>query len=93
MNGSLPDKQLQKLLVQIEKKIAAANDRTKHAINNALIAISGSSGNGSITKLALEAAKRIGKVEVDHGETGCKTPNAIPYIQKMVKKERMKAEG
>ena len=31
---------------------------------------------------ATAAAKRIGKVDVDHGETGCKTPDAAPYIAK-----------
>ena len=33
---------------------------------------------------ALAAAKRIGTVEVDHGETGCQTPDAGPYIRKTV---------
>jgi len=32
----------------------------------------------------LAAAKRIGKVEVDHGETSCKTPDASTYIRKAV---------
>lgn len=31
----------------------------------------------------LETADRIGTVEVDHGETGCKTPAARPYIEKV----------
>lgn len=30
-------------------------------------------------------ARRIGTVEVDHGETGCKTPKAVAYIDKMWK--------
>ena len=34
------------------------------------------------TVLITGAAKRIGKVEVDHGETGCKTQDAVTYIQK-----------
>ncbi len=37
---------------------------------------------------AIEAAKRIGKVEVDHGETNCKTPDAAPYIEKAAKRKR-----
>ena len=28
----------------------------------------------------IETARRIGRVNVDHGETGCKTPDAIEYI-------------
>lgn len=39
----------------------------------------------------LETAGRIGTVEVDHGETGCKTPAARPYIEKMWARARPKA--
>ena len=35
-----------------------------------------------LRKAALAAAKRIGKVEVDHGDTACKTPDAAEYIQR-----------
>ena len=35
---------------------------------------------------ALEAAKAIGKVEVDHGDTDCKTPDAASYILKAAKR-------
>jgi hypothetical protein len=31
---------------------------------------------------AVAAAGRIGKVIVDHGQTSCKTPDAIAYIAK-----------
>ena len=50
-------------------------------MNNALIAIGGR--NAKLKKLALAAAKKIGKVEVDHGDTSCKTPDAAAYINKM----------
>ena len=30
---------------------------------------------------------RIGKVEVDHGETYCKTPDAAPYIERASKRK------
>ena len=36
----------------------------------------------ALRKAALVAAKRIGKVEVDHGDTACKTPDAAEYIEK-----------
>jgi hypothetical protein len=39
--------------------------------------------NSTLRRAALAAAKRIGKVEVDHGDTDCKTPAAGPYIEKM----------
>ena len=38
--------------------------------------------NSRLQRKAVAAAKRIGKVEVDHGETGCKTPDAVSYIKK-----------
>ena len=36
----------------------------------------------TLRKQAIAAARRIGKVEVDHGETSCKTPDAESYIVK-----------
>jgi len=30
----------------------------------------------------LEKTYRIGKVDVDHGETSCKTPDAVAYIER-----------
>ena len=38
------------------------------------------------------AARRIGTVEVDHGETGCKTPDAEPYIKKTLAHRKKKAK-
>ena len=59
-------------------------------MNNALIAL------GSIPELreeALEAAAAVGRVEVDHGETGCKTPDAAAYIKKMAARKAPNAPG
>ena len=36
----------------------------------------------ALAAVATAAADRIGKVEVDHGGTGCKTPDAASYIAK-----------
>jgi len=33
-------------------------------------------------------AAAIGKVEVDHGETSCKTPDAVPYIEKALARKK-----
>lgn len=51
-------------------------------MSNALIAIGGSMPE--LQARALEIAAAIGAVEVDHGETGCKTPDAAAYIERMV---------
>ena len=58
-------------------------------MNGALISIGGS--NPALQKKALAAAGRIGKVQVDHGDTGCKTPDAASYILKMAERRSAKA--
>ncbi len=77
------------LLPIIEANIHSAPDPVRAAMNAVVIAI----GLRSVTcrKAALAAAKRIGKVEVDHGETGCKTPDAAAYILKTVAHRAAKA--
>jgi 3-methyladenine DNA glycosylase AlkD len=67
-------------LATIERDIHGSQNRVRYAMNNALIAI-GLCCDGPVTA-ALAAAERIGKVEVDHGATDCKTPDAVEYIRK-----------
>lgn len=69
-------------LPTIEAGIHMAANRTRDAMNMAVIAIGVRSA--ALRKLALSAAKRIGKVDVDHGDTSCKTPDAAAYIAKTV---------
>ena len=38
--------------------------------------------NAALRKAATAAAKKIGKGEIDHGDTDCKTPDAAQYIEK-----------
>jgi hypothetical protein len=64
----------------VESKIHTSKNWVKYAMNNALINIG--VRNSVLEKKAIAAAKRIGVVEVDHGETGCKTPDAAAYIKK-----------
>lgn len=59
-------------LGRIEAEIARPPDQVKHAMNNSMISI-GLHSKG-LRRKAIAAAKRIGRVEVDHGQTGCKTP-------------------
>jgi 3-methyladenine DNA glycosylase AlkD len=82
----LPDSYFQKPLQTIQKEIHNRKNRVRDAMNNALIAIG--IRNPSLQKLALAAAAKIGKVEVDHGETGCKTPDAASYIARAVKRKK-----
>lgn len=73
-------------LKTIEREIHASPNRARHAMNMALIAIG--IYCPALTQDAVAAAKRIGKVAVDHGETACKTPDAIPYIEKALKRKK-----
>ena len=77
-----PDIWFDERLRLIEAEIGGAKNRVRHAMNQALICIG--VRNAKLMKKALAAAKRIGKVEVDHGETSCKTPGAAGYIEKTV---------
>ena len=65
----------------IEARIGAAANRVRHCMNGALIAIGGR--NDLLRARATEAAQRIGPVVVDHGETSCKTPEAVAYIDRI----------
>ena len=67
-------------LDRIEQTIHAQKNRVRHAMNNALIAIG--TRNDALAGQATAAAERIGTVEVDHGATNCKTPDAAAYIAK-----------
>ena len=78
--------ELAELLERIEARIHASPNRTRHAMNGALIAI-GLVSPG-LERRALSAARAIGTVEVDHGETGCKTPDAAAYIAKTLERRR-----
>ena len=87
--GEVSDADSEAYLVRIERDLQKSPNRVRYEMNTALIAIGGS--NPALEATAVAAAKRIGKVEVDHGETGCETPEAVSYIQKMVERRRAKA--
>ena len=76
-----PDETFAERLQQIEKSIHSAPNAEKYAMNGALIAIGGRSA--ALRKAACAAARRIGKVDVDHGDTSCQTPDAVPCIDKL----------
>lgn len=83
---SVSDAEATKVLATIEKQIHRSPNWARYAMNGALISIG--VFKPTLRKQAIEAAQRIGKVEVDHGETTCKTPDAVPYIEKASKRKR-----
>jgi 3-methyladenine DNA glycosylase AlkD len=86
---TLPDGWYADLLGIIERRIHKAKNRTKASMNNALIAIG--ARNPKLQGPAIAAARRIGKLTVDHGDTDCKTPDAEAYILKAVARKKGKA--
>jgi len=76
----LPDSYFEKQLETIETSIHSSKNRVRDAMNTAVINIG--LRNSKLEKKAIATAKNIGNVEVDHGETECKTPDAIEYIKK-----------
>lgn len=73
-----------KYLAVIEADIPKSLNRVKHSMNAALISIG--VRNAELQKAAIQTAKRIGKIEVDHGQTNCKTPDAAIYIIKTMER-------
>ncbi len=76
-------------LDMIRATIHARENRVRHAMNNALIAVG--TRNEALERQALAVADAVGTVEVDHGRTNCTTPAAAPYIRKT--RERQKARA
>ena len=87
-DSELTDRYLEQQLPTIEREIHSRPNRVRDAMNSALIAIG--IRNPKLEKKALAAAERIGKVEVDHGETSCKTPDAAAYIRKTLEHRKNK---
>ncbi|NKB88974.1 MAG: DNA alkylation repair protein [Acidobacteria bacterium] len=77
-------------LQQIEARIHVSPNWVRYAMNNALINIG--VRNKTLERRAVAAANRIGKVEVDHGVTSCKTPAAAAYIKKTLAHREAKAQ-
>lgn len=82
----ISDADCKKYLKVIEKEIHTSPNRARHTMNNAVLAIG--VFRPHLAEVATETANRIGKVEVDHGETSCKTPDAVEYIRKALKRRR-----
>lgn len=82
---AISDTDALKVLATIEKEIHGSANWARYSMNSAVIAIG--VFKPALGKKAIESARRIGKVDVDHGETTCKTPDAVPYILKARKRK------
>ena len=84
--GGITDGECGEFLTVIEREIHISPNRARLAMNNALIAIG--IYRTELTRPACEAAARIGVVDVDHGDTACKTPEAAAYIAKALARKK-----
>ena len=80
IDESTEDSWFAERLAQIEKTIHSAPNAQRYAMNAAIIAIGCRSA--ALRKAAAAASKRIGPVEIDHGDTDCKTPVATESLDK-----------
>jgi 3-methyladenine DNA glycosylase AlkD len=88
---TLPDEFFLEFLSEIRDSIHDRLNRTREAMNGALIAIG--VRNDDLHRAATEVAEAVGKVYVDHGDTNCKTPDAIPYMQKTRDRKQSKEQA
>ncbi len=76
-------KALEKLLDLVTKEIHQSTNRIRYTMNGFVISIGGYVR--ALNAKAKETAKAIGKVNVSMGDTACKVPDALQYIEKMEK--------
>ena len=84
--NQVPDDLCRDFVGTIEDEIHSSANQARHAMNTALIAIG--IYKPKLRRSVIATAKRIGKVEVDHGETSCKTPDAVVYIERAAAREK-----
>ncbi|MCA9153185.1 MAG: DNA alkylation repair protein [Planctomycetales bacterium] len=84
------DEQCLETLEVVERELAASPNRARHAMNAAIIGIGVFKPH--LAEQAIEAARRIGPVQVDHGETSCQTPDAESYIRKALAHQAAKGQ-
>ena len=80
-DAELDLKEVERLLGRVEKEIGKAPNRVKYCMNNFVMAV-GAAVEPLLGK-AKATAQRIGRVDVDMGDTECKVPAALPMIEKI----------
>jgi len=75
-----PDAWFAERLGEIEEKIQTSPNAQRAAMLNALIAIGCRSA--ALRSAVTAAAKRVGRIEIDHGDTSCKTPEPTSTLEK-----------
>lgn len=78
---------ISKLLKEVKDTLHHKQNNVRYAMNSFVMAVGIS--YLPLHQEAIETAKKIGQVEVDMGDTQCKTPDAIRYIEKAVQSKRL----
>jgi len=86
-DGELDLDEIKRLLDRVVDQIDAAPNRVRYCMNGFVIAVG--TYVKPLLKQAKAAAKKIGKVDVDVGDTACKVPLATDYIAKAEKAGRV----
>jgi 3-methyladenine DNA glycosylase AlkD len=76
--------ELKRLLQRVRKTIHQAPNEVRYVMNSFVICVG--SYVRALTDLALEISEKIGRVEVDMGNTACEVPFAPDYIRKVQKR-------
>jgi 3-methyladenine DNA glycosylase AlkD len=79
-DADLPVAQYGKLLDRVVSEMPKAPDGARYAMNSFLIAVG--TYVAPLGDKAIASARKLGKVEVDMGDTACKVPDAESYIVK-----------
>ncbi|MGG3836422.1 DNA alkylation repair protein [Paenibacillus thiaminolyticus] len=74
--------EIRRLLQQIAATIHSEKNRVRYTMNMFVIVVG--SYVRPLHEEAVRVAEAIGKVEVHMGQTACKVPDAVPYIEKTV---------
>jgi 3-methyladenine DNA glycosylase AlkD len=80
-DAELDQNELKRLLKRVEKTIHDAPNHVRYVMNGFVIAV-GSYVKG-LTETAIKTAEKIGIVSVNMGNTACKVPAAVEYINKV----------
>lgn len=82
----LPDSFFVPLLREIDDHVHERLNYVRYSMVAALISMG--LRNEKLQKQALAVADHIGEVEVDHGDTSCKTPQPRAYIEKALARKK-----
>lgn len=86
-NEEINENEVLALLEQVEKTIHDAKNSVKYTMNQFVICVG--TYYPPLLEKAISVSKNIGQVQVDMGDTSCKVPLAMDYIEKVIEKDRV----